>query len=147
MGNEPKMKILYLKGLKLSSWCQILMNFTSMKGRSTPMPSAEHAGSVCYSPKTMILFQKNLNPVSPEVQHPLFGVKSRIVHSFKSCHWAFLAFIAWGQVGSPPQSHLILSSGGRTCSLCSWVMSAPITAVQCWPDIKYGHSGYSWKLG
>lgn len=82
MGNEPKLKILYLKCLKLSSWCQILLNFMSMKGRCTPMPNAEHSGSVCYSSMSMILFQKNLNPVSPKVQDPLFGVKSRTVHCF-----------------------------------------------------------------
>lgn len=82
MENEPKLKILYLKGLKLSSWCQILLNFTSMKGRNTPMPNAEHAGSVCYSPQ-------EYNPVSEKLQSSKsrsttspFGVKNRTVHSF-----------------------------------------------------------------
>lgn len=140
----------YTQGLKLSSWCQILLNFTSMKAKSTPMPNAEHAGSVSYSPKSMILFQKNLNPVSPEAQHPLLEVKSRTVHSFNPATEHFWHLLP----GAKLVAHYnLISFSAQVAGNSHIYVLSPLgwgepLLQQCNVDqtLNKGHKGYSWKL-
>lgn len=116
--NKSMPTFLHPKGLKLTYWCQILI-FRIMKSWSIPITNAVHVefvGSVPYSPKSTILFQKKQSwsrkfrsTTSPfRSERVSCGAASNLPLSTSGG-----CLVACGRVHSPLEFNLLLTSGGR----------------------------------